>query len=134
MFFLVFELRRKGIPNGVQTERNLSDDFSWTRRHLADLEFKSEEPRGIDKAGGRAQGVGRTPTLVAPRAPSDLILSPIYSYISPNHQRHPRKHFSIAATFCTREIPSRDLFRHPAGEGFDHGGLLHQQHCPSDEV
>ena len=96
--------------------------------------MKSEEPRGGHKDGGRTQGVGRAPTLVAPRAPPDLILSPIYSQISPNHQRHPQKHFSTAATFCTHEIPSRDLFWHPDGGGFDHGGLLHQHHCPSDEA
>ena len=37
-------------------------------------------------------------------------------------------------TFCTCEIPSRDLFRRPAGVGFDHGGLLHQHHYLSDEA
>ena len=55
-FFLVFELRRKGIPNRIK----LHDDFSWTRRHTGDLECKSEEPRGGSKGGGRA------PYLVAP--------------------------------------------------------------------
>jgi hypothetical protein len=90
--------------------------------------MKSEEPQGGHKGGGRA------PTLWAPCDPPDLILSPIYSHMFPNHQKHPRKHFSTAATFCTREIPSRDLFRHPAEGGFDHGGLLHQPYCPSDEA
>ena len=37
---LVFELRRKGILNGVQTEYNFTMIFSWTRRHLGDLECK----------------------------------------------------------------------------------------------
>ena len=40
----------------------------------------------------------------------------------------PPNHFSTAATFCTREIPSWGLFRRPAGEGINHGGLLHQHH------
>ena len=89
--------------------------------------MKSEEP-GSHKDGGRA------PPLWAPRAPPDLILSPIYTHISTNQQGHPREHFSAAATFCTREIPSRGLFRRPTGGGFDHRGLLHRHHCPSDEV
>ena len=58
----------------------------------------------------------------------------IYSQISPNHQRHPQKHFSTTATFYTHEIPSRGLFRCPVGGGFDHGGLLHQHHYLSDEA
>ena len=96
--------------------------------------MKSEELRGGPKDGGRAQGGrARPPPLWAPRAPPDLILSPIYSHISPNQQRHPQKHFSAAATFCTREIPSRGLFQRPGGGGFDHGGLLHQLYCPSDK-
>src|SRR3954471_13453483 len=97
--------------------------------------MKLEEPRGSHKDGGRAQGGrARTPPLCAPHAPPDLILSPIYSHISPNHQRRPQKHFSTAATFCTHEIPSRDLFRHTVRGGFNHGGLLHQINCPSDEA
>ena len=74
------------------------------------------------------------PISWAPLGSHDLILSPIYTLIPQNHQGHPRKHFSTAATFYTREIPSRGLFRRPAGGGFDHGGLLHQPYCPSDEA
>ena len=80
------------------------------------------------------RGEGAPPTLWAPCDSTNLLLHPIYSHIFQNPQKHPRKHFSTAATFCTREIPSRDLFRHPAGGGFDHRGLLHQPYCPSDEA
>ena len=80
--------------------------------------------------GGRA----RPPPLWAPRDSTDLFLPPIYSQIFPNLPREPRKHFSTAATFCTHEIPSRGLFRHSDEGGFDHGGLLHQHHCLSDEA
>ena len=77
---------------------------------------------------------GAPPTLWAPRDLPDLVLPPIYSHIFPNHQKHPWKHFSTTATLCSHEIPSWGLFRHPAGGGFDHGGLLHQLYCPSDEA
>ena len=97
--------------------------------------MKSEEPRGGYKDGGRAKvGRPRSPPLWAPCAPPDLILSPIYTLISPNHQNKPQNHFSTAATFCTHEIPSRELFQHPVGGGFDHRVLLHQPYCPSDEA
>ena len=41
---LVF--RRKGISNGIQTERNLREDLSWNKRNPGDLEWKSETQRG----------------------------------------------------------------------------------------
>ena len=77
---------------------------------------------------------GAPPPLWAPHDSTDLVPSPIYSHIPQNQHREPRKHFSTAETFFTHEIPSRGLFRRPAGGGFDHEGLLHQHHCPSDEA
>ena len=93
--------------------------------------------RRKEYVGGALRGPrgrrARPPPLWAPRDSTDLFLPPIYSQI-PQNQLEPRKHFSLDATFCTCEIPSRDLFRHPAGGGFDHGGHLHQLYCPSDEA
>src|SRR6266536_3390830 len=78
---------------------------------------------------------GAPPPLWAPRDSTDLFIPPIYSHISLYQQYYPRKYISTAATFCTREIvPSRGLFRRPVGGGFDHGELLHQHHCLSDEA
>ena len=76
----------------------------------------------------------RPPPSWAPRGSTDLLLPPIYTYVPPNHRRAPRKPNSIAATFCTREIPSWGLFRRSTGGGIDHGGLLHQHHSLSDDV
>ena len=85
LLFLSFaERNTKRSPNGIK----LHDDFSWTRRHPGDLEFKSEEPRGSHKCGGVAQGGrARPPTLWAPRWPPDLDLPPIYSQIPPKTSR-----------------------------------------------
>ena len=96
------------------------------------MESKPEEPRGGGKGGGRALG-GR-PYLVAPRDSPDLALRPIYSHIFQNPPGEPRNHFSTAATFYTHEIPSWGLLWQSAGGGFNHGGLLHQPYCPSDEA
>ena len=127
MLVHVFSLFLSFIEKDYQTEWNLHDDFSWTRRQPGDLEMKLEEPRGDHMDGGAPP----------PLCPPWLSWLNSFTYIFPNipnHQREPRKHFAPAATFCTHEIPSRDLFRHLAGGGFDHGGLLQQLHCPSDEA
>ena len=65
--FLPFSVfRRKGISNGIETERNLREDLFWNKRNPGDLEWKSRKQRGSHEAGGRAQGVGAPPTLVGP--------------------------------------------------------------------
>ena len=76
----------------------------------------------------------RAPPSWAPCCSTDVLLPPIYTYVPPNHQRRSQNPISTAATFCTREIPSWGLFRHPAGGGIDHGGLLHQHRSLSDDV
>ena len=130
----VFSLFLSFAEEEYQTESKRNKTFVMIFLGPEDLEMKSEEPRGGHKEGGCAQGVGRAPPMWAPRACPDLVSSPTYSHIFPNQPGEPRKHFSTAATFCSREIPSWGLFRHPAGGGFDHGRHLHQLYCPSDEA
>ena len=57
--------RRKGISNGVQTEWNLQQCDFLEEYHPGDVEFKSEDTRGLHKIGGRPP-VGRAPCLVGP--------------------------------------------------------------------
>ena len=66
VFLPISVFRRKGISNGIQMERNLREDLSWNKCNPGDLEWKSEMQRGGHEAGGRAQGVGRSPYLVGP--------------------------------------------------------------------
>ena len=73
--FPCFKFRRKGISNGVQTEWNFRDDFSWTKRHPGDLECKSEEPRGDHKGGGCAPTLMTTSWLSWRRVQVSWILS-----------------------------------------------------------
>ena len=77
---------------------------------------------------------GAPPASWAPCCSTDVLLPPIYTYVSPNDQNRSQKPNSTAATFCIREIPCWGLFRSSAGGGIHHGGLLHQHHSPSDEV
>ena len=66
VFAPISVFRRKGISNGIQTERNLREDLSWNKRNPGYLEWKSGTPWGVHEVGGRAQGGRRAPTLVGP--------------------------------------------------------------------
>ena len=90
----------------------------------------------VSEAVVRVEGapLGAPPTSWAPRSSTDILLPPIYTYVSPYDQKRSQKPNSTVATFCIHEIPSWGLFRSSTGEGIHHGGLLHQHHSPSDEV
>ena len=134
-FMPILVFRRKGISNGVQMVWNLRERSFWNKRNPGDLEWTSRKKQGGHEAGGRALGGwARPPPSWAPRGSTDLLLFPIYSHIARKHLRAPRNPISPAATFCTREIPSRGLFWCSVGGGINHGGLLHQHHSLSDEV
>ena len=75
VFLLTSKFCRKGIPNGVQTERNLRDDLFWNKRDLGDLEWTSRNQQGSHEVGGRAQGGRRAPH---PRGP--LVAPPTYFF------------------------------------------------------
>ena len=66
VFLPILVFHRKGISNGIQTERNLREDLSWNKRNPGDMEWKSKTQRGGHEAGGRAQGGRRAPTLMGP--------------------------------------------------------------------
>ena len=57
------------------------------------------------------------PTSWAPRSSTDVLLPPIYTYVSPNEQIRGQKPNSTTATFCIHKIPSWGLFRSSAGRG-----------------
>ena len=116
VFLPISVFRRKGISNGIQTEWNLRERDFWNKRDPEDLESTQSNQRGEHEAGGRAYPPqARPPPSWGPCCSTDVLLPPIYTYVPPNQQKHPRKPNSTAATFCSREIPSWGLFRHPAG-------------------
>ena len=53
-FLPILEFRKKGVPNGGQTEWNFRDDLSWNKRKPEDLEMKSETQRGGHEGARRA--------------------------------------------------------------------------------
>ena len=93
-----------------------------------------EVPEAVTGVGARPPLLGAPNASWAPWRSTDVLLPPIYTYVSPYNQNRSQKPNSTAATFCIHEIPSWGLFRSSAGGGIHHGGLLHQHHSPSDEV
>ena len=51
IFLPILVFRRKGISNGVQTERNLRERDFWNERNPEDLECKSRSSRGSHEGG-----------------------------------------------------------------------------------
>ena len=91
--------------------------------------FKEATRKGV-----RPPPWARPPPSWALRCSTDVLLPPIYIHVPPKHPGAPRKPNSTTATFYTREIPSRGLFRSSTGGGIDHGGPLHQLHGLSGDV
>ena len=133
-FLPISVFHRNRISNGVQTEWNLRKRDLLTERDPGDLDPTPRSARGGHEGGGRALPLGAPPALWALWRSTDVLLPPIYTYVSPNDQNRSQKPNSTAATFCIHEIPSWGLFRSSAGGGIHHGGLLHHHHSPSDEV
>ena len=128
VFLPISVFRRNRISNGVQTEWNLREHDFLTEHDPGDLDPAPRNKRGSHEGGGRA------PTSWAPRCSTDVLLPPIYTYVSRNDQNRSQKPNSTAATFYIREIPSWSLRWHSAGGGIDHGGPLHHIQGHSDEL
>ena len=132
-YFRVLQKRNnKRSPNGMKPLGTWFLEQTWSRGLGVYVKQSTRRARGRWRAYPPPQA--RPPPSWGPCCSTDVLLPPIYTYVPPNHQGHPRKPNSTAATFCTREIPSWGLFRRSAGGGIDHGGLLHQHHSLSDDV
>ena len=134
-FFAYFRVsQKKNIkrsPNGMKPLRAWFLERTWSRG--LGVQVKKQPRRPLD---GRARPppLGTPPILWAPRAATDVLLPPIYTYVPRKHLGSQRKTISTIVTFCIREIPYWSLRRRSDGGGIDHGGLLHQHHSPSDEL
>ena len=93
-----------------------------------------EAAEAATRVGARPPLQGAPPVSWAPRAATDVLLPPIYTYVPQKHPGAPQNTISTTVTICIREIPSWILRRCSAGGGIDHGGLLHQHHSLSDEL
>ena len=101
---------RKGISNGVQTERNLRERDFWNERDPESLECKSRSSRGPGEIGGRAPPVGRAPCLVGPLGVHRRTSSSYIYLWTPKTSRSTTKH-----NFHRRNLlHPRDLILEPS--------------------
>ena len=133
VFFAYFSISKKRnikrSPNRMKPSGAWFLEQTWSRGLGVQVKKQSRKPRGW-----RAPPLGAPPTSWAPWCSTDVFLPPIYTYEARKHPGAPRNTISTTVTFCIREIPSWSLRRHSAGGGINHGGLLHQHPCPSDEL
>ena len=76
--FPISAFQRKGISNGVQTERNLWERDFWNKRDPEDLEWTSSNRRGSHEVGGAPTPLSAPSTLVAPPTYFFLLYIPTY--------------------------------------------------------
>ena len=126
--FLPFSVfQRNRISNGVQTEWNLRDRDFPTEHDPGDLDPTPRSARGGHEGGGHAP-LGVPPTSWAPRRSTDVLLPPIYTYVSLNNQRGAKN------LIPPPQLSVSTRSHLGACSGAHHGGLLHHHHSPSDEV
>ena len=112
--------RRKGISNGVKTERNQLEKLFLEGNPPDGLGLHVRRYGRCSRGWGACPPPGRAPASWGPRSSTDVLLPPIYSYVPRKHPGAPRKTISTAATLCIREIPSWSLRRCSAGGGSHH--------------
>ena len=81
-FLPILVFRRNRISNGVQTEWNLRERDLLTERDPGDLDPTPRSARGGHKGGWHALPLGAPPASWAPRSSTDVLLPPIYTYVS----------------------------------------------------
>ena len=129
LFFCLFQ---SFAEKEYQTESKRNETFGSVIFGTNVIHMTWSASQEAAKAATRVEGA--PPISWAPRAATDLLLPSIYTHVPQKHPGNQRKTISTAVTFCIRKIPSWSLYRRYAGEGIDHGGLLHQHHSPSDEL
>ena len=127
-FFAYFRVsQKKNIkrsPKGMKPSGTWFLERTWSRRLGPYVKEASRRPRGRGRALHR-----RGPHVAPP-----TYFFPIYVHVPWKHRGNRRNPNSTAVIFCSREIPSRGLFRSSAGGGIDHGVLLHHHHLPHQEL
>ena len=91
VFLPISVFRRKGISNGVQTERNLRERDFWNKRDPEDLEWTSSNRRGGHEAGGAPSTLVGPSWLHRPTSSSYIYLrtpKPSRSTMKPYFHRH----------------------------------------------
>ena len=132
MPILVF--RRKGISNGVETERNQLEKLFWKESHQIDLDSTSEDTGAGHEGRGRAHPPRARPLpRGAPEAPPTYFLHPYiptYPKTSRTHNRSgvPPPEASVATENQSRPVPAPYRRGQSLSSGhLHHPGALHDE-------
>jgi hypothetical protein len=129
-----FLLCRISIPNGVQMPRNLLKNFFYPEDTQGAKEAHGRRPVGPTRHQGAPGSLGVLWWIVEPTGSFSTDIH-LYKYSKiPKTLGESRKYSFRRRKFQNHEIQSRGLFRHSAGGGNDHGGVLHHPCCPSDDA
>ena len=130
VFLPISVFRRKRISNELKPSGTWFSEQTWSRGLGVDVKKEAMKPRGREAR----LLPGRAPTLVGP---SQLVRPTSSSYIypyTPKTSRSTTKPYFHRRNLLYPWDPILGLFRRSAEGGIDHGGLLHQHHCLSDEA
>ena len=135
VFFAYFSVSKKRnikrSPNGMKPSGVIFLEQTWSRGLGVEVKKQVRQARGCP---GRPLPVGAPPPLVVP---SSVHRPTSSSYIYPCT---PKTSEATTKNYFHRRnlLYPRDPILEPSpvlpGGGIDHGGLLHQQHSPSDEL
>jgi len=129
VFFAYFSISKKRnikrSPNGMKPSGAWFFERMWSKGLRVQVKKLPRWPQGWRAC---------PPVSWAPRASTDILLPPIYTYVPRNDQERWQKTISTTVTFYIHEIPSWILCQRSTGGGIDHGGLLHQHHSLSNEL
>ena len=133
-FFCLFStlqnINTKRSPNATK----LFEDFFWQEETSEASSGHEKMLVGPTRHQGTPGAFGASWWVVGPMGIASNYLQ-LYKYSKiPKTLGESTKHFSSHRKFQNHEIQSGGLFRHSAGGGNDHGGVLHHPCCPSDDA
>ena len=118
VFFAYFSISKKRnikqSPNEMKTFGSVIFGTNVIRRTWSASQEANEAAR---RQQGTPTLIGRAPASWAPKAATDILPPPIYTYVPLKHPGSQRKTISTTVTFCIREIPSWSLHRCSIGGG-----------------
>ena len=135
VFFAYFSISKK--RNVKQSPNRMKPSGAWFLERTWSGELGVQVKKRTRRPGDRRAHpplLGAHPVSWAPRMATDVLLPLIYIYVPRKHPGSHQRNTSATVTFCIHDIPSWSRRRCSAGGGIHHGGLLHQQHSPSDEL
>ena len=132
-FMPILVFRRKGISNGVETERNQLEKLIWNESHQIDLDSMSGDTGGAHEGGGRTPPRARPLPRGAPMAPPTYFLHPYISSYPKTSRTEiksgiPPPEASVATKNQSRPVPAPcRRGQSLSGGHLHHPGALHDK-------